>query len=157
MGSPDAAAKVEVDRWYRDMRSDLVRLALLLSGSREAAEDAVQAVFLDAQSRWDQIKDHRACLRRAVFNRVKDMQRRILRRRTVTTGEQIATGIPEVDETWSAICRLSRRQRDVVVLRFYEDLSMVEIAELLGRNQATASTRRRCHRRSHRWPPRTHR
>jgi DNA-directed RNA polymerase specialized sigma24 family protein len=47
------------------------------------------------------------------------------------------TEIPEVDETWAELCRLPTNQRAVVVLRFYLDLPLVTIAELLDRQAAT--------------------
>jgi RNA polymerase sigma factor (sigma-70 family) len=136
MGEPDTVASIDLAECYRRLRVELVRLALLLSGSREAAEDAVQTVFADAQRRWDQIESHRSYLRRAVINRIKDTHRRSLRRRAVATPD-VATGIPDVDETWHVICGLPAHQRDAVVLRFYEDLPLGEIAEVLGRNPAT--------------------
>lgn len=137
MGEPEAAAPAGFAECYRSTRAELVRLGLLLSGSRDAAEDAVQAVFADVQGRWSRIEEPRSYLRRAVINRVKDAQRRTIRRRSVTAVPDVVTGIPEVDETWRVVCRLPRHQRDVVVLRFYEDLSLIEIAEVLGRNFAT--------------------
>ena len=122
---------------YRAEQSDLVRLAFLLSGSRELAEDAVQSVFADAQCRWGEIDNHRAYLRRAVSNRVKDGQRRAFRRRTLPPDPEVVTGVPPIDETWAVVCSLPPRQREVVVLRFYEDLSLFEIAATLGRKEAT--------------------
>ncbi|GAB3864927.1 hypothetical protein GCM10029963_76150 [Micromonospora andamanensis] len=44
---------------------------------------------------------------------------------------------PEVDETWAEIQRLSLVQRTVVILRFYEDLTLVEIAAVMARPPAT--------------------
>jgi RNA polymerase sigma factor (sigma-70 family) len=44
---------------------------------------------------------------------------------------------PEIDETWHEVCRLPPRQRAVVVLRFYEDLPLTEIARMLDRPQGT--------------------
>src|SRR5688572_13413603 len=98
MGKPDAAVPVDVAECYKDLRVDLIRLALLLSGSRETAEDVVQTVFLGAQRRWDLIENHRAYLGRAVVLRVKDMQRRAFHRRPLATDSRSVTGIPEVDE-----------------------------------------------------------
>ena len=103
----------------------------------ELAEDAVQSVFADAQCRWGEIDNHRAYLRRAVSNRVKDGQRRAFRRRTLPPDPEVVTGVPPIDETWAVVCSLPPRQREVVVLRFYEDLSLFEIAATLGRKEAT--------------------
>lgn len=46
-------------------------------------------------------------------------------------------GEPVVDETWAAVQRLSRAQRTVVILRFYEDLPLVDIAGVLDRPEST--------------------
>jgi RNA polymerase sigma factor (sigma-70 family) len=44
---------------------------------------------------------------------------------------------PEVDETWTAVSGLPRHQRAVLVLHYYADLPLVEIADLVGRPPAT--------------------
>ena len=49
--------------------------------------------------------------------------------------------IPELDETWVALAHLRPERRIVVALRFYEDLSHREIADLLGCPVATVRTR----------------
>jgi RNA polymerase sigma factor (sigma-70 family) len=49
-------------------------------------------------------------------------------------------GLPELDETWGVLRRLPDRQRMAVVLRFYEDLSEAEIAELLGCRPGTVKS-----------------
>lgn len=74
-----AAERIDLAECYRQQRTDLVRLAFLLSGDRELAEDVVQVVFADVQPRWDAVTDARAYFRRAVTNRVKDAQRRRFR------------------------------------------------------------------------------
>jgi RNA polymerase sigma factor (sigma-70 family) len=50
-------------------------------------------------------------------------------------------GIPDIDETWDALTRLSPDRRVVLVLRFYEDLTHAQIAELLECPEATVRTR----------------
>lgn len=121
----------DLESVFRSDRVRLVRLALLLSGSREVAEDAVQSALVGLVSHHESVRDPSAYLRRAVVNRVKDTQRRSYRvaRRW---SPPVVTEIPELDETWHEIRRLPHRQRQVVVLHFYEDLSLVEIAEMLG-------------------------
>lgn len=123
---------------YRELHLPLRRLAFLLTGSRETAEDVVQHAFASAQSRWDGIDAPAAYLRRSVVNLAKDHHRRELRRRRLLRVEpEAVTAIPELDETWALIRRLPRTQRAVVVLHFYEDLPLVEIGQLLGRPAST--------------------
>lgn len=131
-----ATERTDLADCYRQQRTDLVRLAFLLSGDRELAEDVVQIVFADAQARWDRVIDARAYLRRAVTNRVKDAQRRRFRQPTPPR-EPATTGFPELDETWRVVQRLPPAQRHVVVLHFYEDMALVDIADLLDRKPAT--------------------
>jgi DNA-directed RNA polymerase specialized sigma24 family protein len=137
MIAPEPTTTVDLAECYYSMRSHLVRLAMLLSGSRETAEDVVQAVFLEAQRHWRHVANPHAYLRRSVVNGVKDTQRRAFRGRALRPEPPVVTGVPEIDETWRLVCSLPPRQREVVVLRFYEDLSLVETANVLGRNPAT--------------------
>jgi RNA polymerase sigma factor (sigma-70 family) len=121
---------------YRTHRLPLIRLALLLTGSREHAEDIVQTAFAAAHDRWADVADPPAYLRRAVVNLANEMHRRRFRERLLVQRER-TTDIPEIDETWAEIRRLPSSQRAVVVLRFYEDLPLADIAALLDRPPAT--------------------
>ena len=123
---------------FREHRLALVRLAYLMCGSRDTSEDVVQTAFASAHERWASIEDPAAYLRRTVVNLVKDGQRRRYRWRDrhVPVEPQVALP-PEVDETWAEVSRLTGVQRAVVVLHYYEDLSLAEVADLLGRPAAT--------------------
>ena len=136
MSAPGTTEPMDLAAYYRAERTDLIRLAYLLSGSRELAEDVVQAVFTDVHGRWEHIENRRAYFRRAVTNRVKDAQRRKFRQPPLPVRSAV-TGIPELDETWNAVRSLPQRQREVVVLRFYEDLSLADIATILDRKPGT--------------------
>jgi RNA polymerase sigma factor (sigma-70 family) len=126
----------DLARVYQDHRVGLLRLAYLLTGSREHAEDLVQAAFASALPRWDRIEQPLPYLKRAIVNRAADHHRRAARERTLSVPEPV-THPPEIDETWTQIQNLSSVQRTVVILRFYEDLSLVEIAAVMGRPPAT--------------------
>ena len=121
---------------YRASWLALTRLAYLLVGDRNEAEDVVQTVFTTAAARWDRIEEPGAYLRRAVVNRANDAHRRTLRTPAMETPRG-SPGEPELDEVWRFIQTLSGAQRTVVVLRFYEDLGLAEIASLLGRPAST--------------------
>jgi RNA polymerase sigma factor (sigma-70 family) len=122
---------------YRDHRLALLRLAYLMSGSHDVSEDAVQSVFTSAHDRWEQIVDPLPYLKRAVVNVVKDGHRRRLRLLARTPERPLVTLPPEVDETWAQLARLPWAQRAVVVLHYYEDLSLTEVAAVLDRPAAT--------------------
>jgi RNA polymerase sigma factor (sigma-70 family) len=126
----------DLEQVYRDHWLGLVRLGFLLTGSREDSEDLVQSAFATASARWDAIEQPLAYLKRAVGNQASGLHRRRARERGQPVPEGF-TEIPEVDETWALLQRLPRRQRTVVVLRFYEDLPLLEIARLLSRRPAT--------------------
>ncbi len=122
---------------YRAHRVELLRLAYLMSGSHEVSEDVVQSVFASAHERWDVIEKPLPYLKRAVVNLVKDGQRRTFRRRARTPEPPLVALPPEVDETWAALVRLPQAQRAVIVLHYYEDLPLTEIAAVLDRPEAT--------------------
>ena len=121
---------------YRTSHLGLTRLAYLLVGDRGEAEDVVQAVFTAATAHWDAIEEPSAYLRRAVVNRASDVHRRSFRMAPLAARRDLP-GEPEVDETWMFVQALPMGQRTVVVLRFYEDLGLSEIASLLGRSPST--------------------
>lgn len=135
LGDPETPVLEET---YRELRLPLLRLAFLLTGSRETAEDVVQSAFASAHPRWQRIDDPAAYLRRSVVNLAKDGQRREFRRRLLQRPEpEAVTAIPEIDETWALVRRLPATQRAVVVLHYYEDLPLVEIGQLLDRPAST--------------------
>ena len=124
---------------YRACRVDLLRLAVLVGASPELAEDVVQAAFASAQPRWEEIDDAVAYLKRAVVNQVKGEQRRWFRRRDHRAHQPDSQHAlpPEIDETWGLIAALPWPQRATIVLHYYEDLPLHEVADVLGRPAAT--------------------
>jgi RNA polymerase sigma-70 factor (sigma-E family) len=119
----------------------VLAFAGVLTGQRATAEDIAQEVLLRAYARWDKI----GCLdrpefyvRKMVLNEFLSWQRRS-RRMILTADAESASGEPDhaVQFTERAallaeLSRLPRRQRAVIVLRYYEGRSDAEIAELLG-------------------------
>lgn len=122
---------------YREHRLTLLRLAYLTSGSHDVSEDVVQSAFTSAHDRWDRIDHPLPYLRRAVVNLVKDGQRRRLRLMARAVERPQVALPPEVDETWAQLARLPWLQRAVIVLHYYEDLPLTEVAAVLDRPAAT--------------------
>ncbi len=138
MTSDERPGALDLEAAYRTHRLGMVRLAYLLCGSHELSEDVVQSAFASVHDRWEELDNPSAYLRQSVVNLVKDHQRRRFRwaARALPTAPQVALP-PEVDETWTVVSRLAGHQRTVIVLHYYEDLSLVEIASLLDRPAAT--------------------
>src|SRR5262249_41250295 len=110
----------------------MLRLAHLLTGSREAAEDVVHDAFVRVHRAWGRARNPGADLRGVVGNAWRSWhpRQRLARRRPPAPAE-VASDAPPVDELWDALAKLSPRQRAALVLRFYEDLPEAEIARLL--------------------------
>jgi RNA polymerase sigma-70 factor (sigma-E family) len=120
------------------------RLAYLLTGDREMAEDLVQDAFVKATGRLIHLREpdaFSAYLRTTIVNlsrsyfRHKRVERLYLERTRTTDGRETYSSpwraVEDKDELWKALGRLTQRQRAAIVLRFYEDLSEVEVAEIL--------------------------
>jgi RNA polymerase sigma factor (sigma-70 family) len=133
-----SSGSAQIEEVYRSLLGPLVRLAYLLVGDREDARDIVQAAFASASRRWDTIDDPRAYLRRAVLNRANDLHRTAFRRAKhplPIAGDH--TGEPELDGVWRFVQSLPTAQRTVIVLRYYADLALVDIADVMGRPAST--------------------
>lgn len=118
----------------------LVRLARQLVDDTGVAEEVVQDVFVRIQRRGRPDAPSLAYLRAAVLNQSRSALRRrgLLRRldaappRVDPPLADVADGVAERDLIRHAITRLPIRQRAVLVLRYYEDLPLQEIASTLG-------------------------
>jgi RNA polymerase sigma factor (sigma-70 family) len=139
----DAAStrpSAELAALYRDEHVAMVRLAHLLTGSNAVAEDLVQDVFVSLHGVVETADNPPAYLRTAVVNRCRSYLRRSRledRHRRVEPRVELP---PDVDETWSALEKIPERRRVALVLRFYEDLSVAEIAELMDCRTGTVTS-----------------
>jgi RNA polymerase sigma-70 factor (sigma-E family) len=140
----------EYDEMYAAMWSRLVRTAYAVSGDRGLAEDAVQTAFAKAYRSWRRISRMaapEAYLRRMAVNEVLNDRRLARRRHEVPSAEppeRVAVGDPGPvvahADMWSALSTLPPRQRAVLVLRYYEDLSEQQIADVLGCRPGTVKS-----------------
>jgi len=129
----------------------LFRMAAAITGEHQAAEDAVQAAFGKAYASWSRVRnaDHpEAYLRRMVLNEILGSRRAGWFRREravelVETGRVVDppdTTVVDRDAVWRAVRALPVRQRAVIVLRYYEDLSEEQIANVLGCSRGTVKS-----------------
>jgi RNA polymerase sigma-70 factor (sigma-E family) len=124
---------------YREDYGAMVRFAHLLTGSNAIAEEMVQDAFVQLRRGWSRAANPPAYLRVTVANNCRSWHRRQaleIRRRPNPTGPAEL----EADELWDAIQTLPFRQRAAIVLRFYEDMSEAEAAEVLGCRPGTVGS-----------------
>jgi RNA polymerase sigma-70 factor (sigma-E family) len=124
----------------------LRRLAYLLTGDWTEAEDLVQDALVRCERRWRTIEadDPHAYVRRAVVNGASNWRRR--RRLELPLSEQSAVGdhAPSTDARLTLLAALRQLpvdQRQVLVLRFFEQLSEAETAQALGVPPGTVKSR----------------
>jgi RNA polymerase sigma-70 factor (sigma-E family) len=136
---------------YAAHRLGLVRLAVLLVDDLPAAEDVVHDVFAGLLTGGKQLRDPDAALaylRRAVVNRARSALRRRRTARAYTPPEDASRAGPddlallseEHREVCAALQTLPTRQREVLVLRYWSDLSETQIAETLGISRGTVKS-----------------
>jgi len=124
----------------------LLRLAMVLTAERSAAQDVVQSVFERAFRDWERISrlEHReAYVRRMITNEALSLHRRA--RRIVLTDvvpeprlvQDDSAHAGDTEELVVAIRRLPPRQRAVIALRYFADLSDAEIADAMGCRETT--------------------
>jgi RNA polymerase sigma-70 factor (sigma-E family) len=124
----------------------LVRTAHLLVGDRGHAEDIVQTALLRTAQRWRWAKQSpEAYARRVVVNLAKDRWRHLSRRPSEQALRQgiSAVGTDEIlerDAVVRAAMRLPLGQRTVLVLRYFEDMSVEDTARALGCSKGTVKS-----------------
>lgn len=121
------------EAFYRQELNWARRLAFLLLSDREAAEDIAHEAFLGMQRRVSHLDNPRAYLRVTIVNLSRKHQRREARRSTASADTTRAWTIDDESEAeiLDIIDRLPGRQRAVVVLRYFDDLSERQIARVL--------------------------
>jgi RNA polymerase sigma-70 factor (sigma-E family) len=135
----EPAAVEAVKVLYQTHYAVLVRMAALLVGDVATAEDVVQDSFIAMQRTWWRLRDTSRALpylRSSVLNR----SRSVLRHRAVAdryppmpapawpSAEEGALAAVQRSAVLAALSTLPDRQREVIVLRYYADLSEAEIA-----------------------------
>ncbi|GAA1361564.1 SigE family RNA polymerase sigma factor [Catellatospora chokoriensis] len=136
----------EFEDYVRARSGPLVGFAYLLCRDRHLAEDLVQEVLAKAYHRWDRIEAENpdAYLRKAVvwahsswWRRLSHRERPLETTPDTADADDFAQRHAVRDELWALLGTLPRRQRTVLVLRFFEDLDDGRIAELMDCAPAT--------------------
>ncbi len=134
----------EEERSFRDFVAArgpaLMRLGFLLTGGdQHAAEDLVQSALSKAVPRWSQVETPEAYVRQAMYRHQVSWWRRPSNRNERACAELPESPAPDQTSTVDlrlalrqALAMLTHRQRAVLVLRYLEDMSERDVAEVLG-------------------------
>jgi RNA polymerase sigma-70 factor (sigma-E family) len=148
-GAPPTIDDRDFREYVRARSRALLRTAYLLTGNRADAEDLVQSALAKTYLAWDRIEDRAALdgyVRRAMVNTHISSWRR--RRVEEFPTDEIpdqavadhSAGSDMQESLRRAIGRLPQRMRDAVMLRYYEDMTEAEVAEVLGISLGTVKS-----------------
>jgi len=126
---------------YRAQRNRLRRAAYLMTGQSAVAEELVHDAFERLHQKWATVDVPAAYLRTTLVRLCLAWRDRTAMGHARETGSPDRVEPPEIDETWELLAALPRDQRVALVLRFYEDMPVDEIARVMGCRPATARTR----------------
>jgi RNA polymerase sigma factor (sigma-70 family) len=138
--APGHSEESTLEEIYRQYWASLVRLGTFLSGSRQVAEDIVQDAFIRLDSASQLPDAPLPYLRRMVANGVIDHRRRAAVGRRHAGMPTTLVRDPDLDGIWANLAELPERQRDALVLRYYLDLSIQEVADYLNCPANTAKS-----------------
>jgi RNA polymerase sigma-70 factor (sigma-E family) len=140
----DADRRADFTAYVTARGQSLARLAYLLSGDRDAAEDLLQNALAKVYRHWDRVSAAElpdAYVRRVMVNENNSRWRGLLRRHESPSSHVLEVldppGVPGLDpaasiDLWQHVQSLPRQQRAAVVLRYYEDLTEAQTADVLG-------------------------
>ena len=147
---PLVSAPEPFDAFYSREVRRLVGLAYALSGSRLVADDLAQEAMLAAYKNWGDVgrlENPAAWVRRVVSNQaVSAVRRRVSEAKGLSrlAMRQPMADLPEIpaesEWIWHEVRRLPKRQVQVIALRYYDQLSMSEIADVLDCSKETVNT-----------------
>src|SRR3712207_3748342 len=127
--------------------SRLLGFGRALTGNESAAADLVQDALERTLPRWSRVLagdgDPEAYVRRVMVTRNVSMWRRVRRERLTAATPDRGTSDAEPpweSAVWQAVAALPARQRTIMALRYYDDLSETEIAQLLGVSRGTVKS-----------------
>lgn len=130
----------DFEAFHRAQWGSMVRLAWLLTGNREDAEDVVHDAFTQLHDRYGDLTAPEVYLRVVVTNVAQAVHRRRAVERRHARAEPESYFDPDIEEIWRQIRALPARQRQVLVLRFYLDMSVEQTAEVLQCPEGTVKS-----------------
>lgn len=145
MGSDTVVAtrrSVTLEELYQSHIDGAVRLAFLMTGDEQVAQDIAQDAFVKIAGRFHDLRHPAAFpsylrttvinLSRSYFRRLRTQRSYLSKHKGDTQDVATATDLEARDEMWRALRSLPHRRRAAIVLRYYEDLSEQQTADALG-------------------------
>jgi RNA polymerase sigma-70 factor (sigma-E family) len=148
-----------ISQLYESHWAGVVRLVWLLLHDQQAAEDVAQDAYIATYRNWDRLRDEEAAvayLRRCAVNGARSVIRHLMvvrretqaeanradaaGRLTSPSSDEAALMRLDSDQLMAALATLPDRQREVIVLRYYSDLSEAQIAEALDISPGSVKT-----------------
>ena len=146
----DAEAREDFRSWVAARSPALLRTAYALTGNRADAEDLLQTALAKTYLSWTRVREREALdgyVRRVMVNtrtswwrrrRVDEHPTDVLPEKAL--GRDATADADLHDALWAALATLPKRQRAMVVLRYYEDLSEAETAAAMGVSVGTVKS-----------------
>ena len=147
-----AGARASFEEFVAARSISLGRVAYLLTGHRHDAEDLLQTALIKVAMRWNRVEEPEAYVRRVLYTQAVSRWRLRGRKPEVLTDQPLDEGGVEggVESDWEtrvvldqALRGLTPKQRAVLVLRFYEDMSESQTAAMLECSVGTVKSQTR--------------
>jgi RNA polymerase sigma-70 factor (sigma-E family) len=133
--------------WVDDYQRSLLAFAQLVAGDAYTAEDLVQTALARAYLKWSTIgapgQHPLGYVHRIIVNENASLWRRAWKRRersTASVPDRASAEGAGYDQTWAMVQTLPARQRSVIALRYYADLSVAQTAEAMGCSAGAVKT-----------------
>jgi RNA polymerase sigma-70 factor (sigma-E family) len=142
-GIVDPRERPTFDAFARARLAELLRFGYALTGDKDTAADLVQDALVRTGLRWSTVRasDPEGYVRRVMVNTQISWWRRRRREQLTASPPDVGYEPPSPDYSmWALLATLPPRQRAVLVLRYYEDLSEVQIAAVLGCSVGTVKS-----------------
>ena len=145
---PDAERERLLTRLMEEYRTSLIRMAYLYLGEIHLSEDAVQETFLKAYAHMEKFRgesSEKTWLMRIAINTCIDMQRsKWMRMRKKTVPLEIVSVVAEDspdDTVISTIMQLPPKDKQVLLLRYYQEMKISDISQALGLSVSSVTSR----------------
>ncbi len=126
-------AETSFDEFFRREFAQVVRFAYAMTRSNAEAQDATQEAFARLFQQWASVANPAGFVRTVVVNQIRDHSRHLqVRRRFLSRADKSEPALSETDYLADALSGLSKQRRAIVVLRFYERMTVDEIAQILN-------------------------